>query len=82
VGGQYHKMITMKPLKAGWILVDDVDNSVGMIRTDSLAKVDKKKYPVEGYLNGALDTDSGNIYLWFSTGTVLLIDGLTFNVKS
>ena len=64
------------------ILVDDVDNSVGMIRADSMAKIDKKKFQVDGYLSGALDTDCGNVYLWFSAGTVLLIDGLNFNLKS
>ena len=69
----------MKVVNSDWIVVDAVDNEVGFVKTDSLALVDRKKFPVDGYLQGAVGVDqmgSKFIYLWFSCGNLFLIDGL------
>ena len=52
------------------------------LSADSLAILESKKYSVEGYLSGALGDIEANekkyMYLWFSTGALLLVDSVTF----
>ena len=72
----------MKRVSKNWIVVDFEDNKVGFVVPDSLALVEAKSYGTEGYLTGAMGlTDSHSskdyIYLWFSSGDICLVDGMT-----
>jgi len=55
------------------------------MRPGSLAIVETKSYPVEGYLKGAIGMEyagSQYVYLWFSSGSIVLVDGLTTQLLS
>jgi hypothetical protein len=70
----------MKRVTKQWIVVDDEGNAVGFIRPDSMALVESKRYPVNGYLVGAYGYETPScsfIYLWFSSGDLILVNGLT-----
>jgi len=75
----------MKRVSETLLVVDDTDNRVGFVNANSLAIVNSVKYQVEGYLSGALGfkfNEKKHIYLWFSSGDLLLVDGLTHKLKS
>ena len=61
-------------------MADSQDNRVAFVRPGSLAIVETVKYPVEGYLKGAIGMEQEGrkfIYLWFSSGSIILVEGLT-----
>ena len=83
IGGKTHKCVTMKRVSKDLIVVDHESNQVGFLRADSLAMIATMNYKVEGYLTGALGFEDHQgkvslIYLWFSSGDIILIDAITF----
>ena len=73
----------MKRVSKDIIVVDHEGNQVGFLRADSLAMIATMNYKVEGYLTGALGFEDKQgkvslIYLWFSSGDIILIDAITF----
>jgi hypothetical protein len=73
----------MRRVNQEWIVIDNQSNTVGFMRSDSLAIVNSKSYETEGgYLNGCLGVEYKGkkyIYLWFSSNYIVLLDGLTLN---
>lgn len=70
----------MKRVSKNWIVVDFENNQVGFIVPQSLALVQAKSFGVDGYLTGAMgltDNQKDYIYLWFSSGELCLVDGIT-----
>jgi hypothetical protein len=63
-------------------VVDNSNNSVGFLHPESLGLLAETKFDVDGaYLIGAMGLDyltMKYIYLWFSNGTIILIDGMLF----
>jgi hypothetical protein len=87
IGGMTHKCVTMKRVSKDLIVVDHESNQVGFLQADSLALIATKNYQVEGYLTGALGFEGYHgkvslIYLWFSSGDIILIDSITFEKLS
>ena len=85
VGGQTHKCISMKRVSKEWVVVDHEQNHVGFMRADSLAIVEKIKFSVEGYLlvsYGFQYKGKEFIFLSFSSGEIILIDGISLNLLS
>ena len=88
IGGKSHKCVTMKQVSKDLIVVDHESNHVGFLQADSLAMIATMNYDVEGYLTGALGFEENDqrkvslIYLWFSSGDIILIDGITFQKLS
>jgi hypothetical protein len=73
----------MKRVSKDLIVVDHEGNQVGFLQADSLAMTATMNYNVEGYLTGALGYENyqGNvslIYLWFSSGDIILVDAISF----
>lgn len=69
----------MRRVTKDWIVVDHENNSVGFLKADNLALVDIKRFEDVGFLTGAMGLEYGGkqyIYLWFSSGTLILLDGL------
>ena len=78
VGGKTHKCVAMKRVCNDWLVVDHEGNSVGFAKAHSLAMIEVCKFEVEGYLTGVFGIKSDGkkyIYIWFSSGDVILIDG-------
>lgn len=70
----------MKRVSKNWIVVDFENNQVGFIVPHSLALVEAKSFGIDGYLTGALgltDDHKDYIYLWFSSGEICMVDGIT-----
>ena len=85
IGGQTHKCVTMKRVSRQWVVVDHEQNHVGFMRADSLAIVEKIKFSVEGYLLVSYGFDYKGkefIFLSFSSGEILLIDGISLKQLS
>jgi len=71
----------MKRVNKDFIAVDNENNSVAFLNSQSLAVVHVKNYAVEGYFCGGmgLEVDGYHyIYLLFSQGDIILIDGTNF----
>ena len=86
IGGQTHKCVSMKRVTKDLIVVDNPNNEVGFLSADSLATIHQQLYDQEGgYLSGSMGLEYNGrsyIYLWFSSGTVILVDGTTFKELS
>jgi hypothetical protein len=77
----------MKRVSKELIVVDHESNQVGFLQADSLALIATMNYHVDGYLTGALGYEGYQakvslIYLWFSSGDIILIDGITYEKLS
>lgn len=75
----------MKHVSSQWVVVDHEQNHVGFMRADSLAIVEKIKFSVEGYLLISYGFDYNGkefIFLSFSSGEILLIDGISLKLLS
>lgn len=78
VGGKTHKCVTMKRVCNEWLVVDHQGNKVGFAKAHSLAMIEERKFEVEGYLTGVFGIKSDGkkyIYLWFSSGDIILVHG-------
>lgn len=75
----------MKRVTENCIVLDDESNRVGFMRPGSLAKVDSIQYPGDGFVKGAISLTYESkkfIYLWFSSGSIILVDGSNFKILS
>jgi hypothetical protein len=79
----------MKRVSRQWVIVEDEHNQVGFMRADSLAIVEKIKFSVEGYLLVSYgfeyegkEGEKEFILLSFSSGELLLIDGISLKLLS
>jgi hypothetical protein len=76
----------MKRVTKDLIVVDNPKNEVGFLSADSLAPIHQQLYDQEGgYLSGSMGLEYNGrsyIYLWFSSGTLILVDGSTFKELS
>ena len=78
MGGKTHKCVTMKRVCNEWLVVDHQGNKVGFAKAHSLAMIEERNFEVEGYLSGVFGIKSDGkkfIYLWFSSGDVILVHG-------
>jgi hypothetical protein len=75
----------MKRVSKQWVVVDHEQNHVGFMKADSLAIVEKIKFSVEGYLLVSYGFEYKGkefIFLSFSSGELLLIDGISLKLLS
>ena len=80
IGNKTHKCVTMKRATEDMIIFDQENNKVGYMVPETLEIIDSVRYEAEGYLKGSIALESKGkkyIYLWFSSGTIVLIDPLT-----
>ena len=75
----------MRRVNQDWIVLDNPGNTVGFMRSDSLVIVPAKLQTYEGFLKGCLGLEHKGkkyIYLLYSSGELVLLDGLSFHVLS
>lgn len=75
----------MKRVNKDLLVLDNVLNTINFMNPETLAVIDIGNFKNEGYLKGgiSLESDGGKyLVMWFSSGTIILVDAQTLKLIS